>query len=160
MAVTITTNNLSGEAPVAVNIAPFDTTAFVEVDSDSPLYDSSTQYRVAGDNPSYPLHIAVGNKKVKIFHPADGETKKYDGRLYEVVVHSDHTVDDSVAGRVGILPLTIRVQIQQAGAVIHNTDDVLQLILSTVSLLWASVGAGVPNEGRLQAISLGQTEIV
>lgn len=159
MTVTITLENESSESAESVNIAPFNRSNWTLTDTDVEAGAiSSTEYKVAGDSTDYPLVRRMSVRKTTCFHPGH-ENDKMDGRRYRAVVYTTAKIEDDVANTVQYVPVSFEVAINHGGSVIMDPDTSLDMLLSTVALLYPSVSTGDPAVTTINKLALGATEI-
>jgi len=153
MTITTTLQNLSGETPVAVNIAPHPET-WGEAGYEESNGMRTATAKIIGDDPEYSLVRKISARSAKVFHP-DHPSDIRAGMRYTVGVYTTSKVEDSVTGLISYEPVEVTISISHAGSTFDNVDDLLQFILSAVSELYDTVTTGVPDTVILAKASLG-----
>jgi hypothetical protein len=153
MSITYTLNNLSAESAESVDIAPY-RTGWVEVENDSKNGDIR-EYRRVGDDIEYPAVLKLGNMDSSVYHPARSPKSAVSGRKFLASLASDISVDDSLAGRRGAIPVIATLGLAVGAPTIPDYANVLQLILSLTSMLYPSVTTGTPSSANMAILAAG-----
>lgn len=158
MTITRTLQNAPSETAESVDITPFNRSSWTITDTDARGNAiSTTESRITGEDPEYPLVKRAEIRPLNLFHPGH-EQEVFSGRKFVLTVFSTVKVEDSVSGLVTHFPYQFEIGIGYPGPTILTPSDALQFLLSVVSEVYDSVTTGAPDTTVINKIALGATD--
>lgn len=152
MTITTTFENNSAESSVSVDHQPFGSWTLNQPDVTGRNFRQAA--KITGDSPQYPLVRIVESRDSVVYHP-DHQDEKVAGRRLQITLHTTQVVEDSVSGLIQHVPVNVQIAVSYGGAVIENSDDLMQFLLSAVAEYYGTVTTGVPATTILDKLSLG-----
>jgi hypothetical protein len=162
MSLSHTTNNFpSGETEESVNIKPLRSGwVLVENDSSPNKNGHVVEYRQLGDNPEKPLVLRITRRAANVHHLTEKPHQGKPGTKLTLVMGTDVAVEDSVAGHLKDLNVVAQLALLFDGDYMPNPAIGLDMVLTLVSFLYASVSSGTPDPGNINKLAIGGLEVL